>query len=145
MGQRKRRRTKGYAARFIALPHYMLRSAAWKTLPANAVKVLLHIWERHNGINNGEISYSVREAEEIGLSKDQAARALEECISRGFLAITRDSAFSVKTKAARLWRLTAEPFRGERATKEFMRWSEQTHDRTSATVKSKTQSHQRDA
>jgi len=131
----KRRSRGGHTARFIALPHYMLKSEAWRTMSPNAKAVLLHLWERHNGSNNGEISYAVREAEEIGLKRSAAAAALDELVTRGFLACTRQSAFTVKTRAARLWRITAEQYGSERATKEFMTW----------TAKSKTQSAQTDA
>jgi hypothetical protein len=139
-----RKRKRDHTARFVGLPHYMLKSAAWRTMPPNAKAVLIDVWQRHNGSNNGEISYAVREAEGIGLSKDQAGRALDICEERGFLVCTRESAFTVKTKAARLWRITAEKYRNEPATMDFMRWSEPAASLTSATVKSKTQSHQCD-
>jgi hypothetical protein len=142
----RKRRDKSHQ-RFIGLQHFMLKSPAWKTLKSNAKALLLDIWQRHNGTNNGQISYSVREAEEIGLSKDQAARAMEELIERGFIVCTRASAFSVKTRAARLWRLTAEPSTGHPPTKDFMRWSALgVKPRVNPTrdPKSKTQLHQRD-
>jgi hypothetical protein len=72
--KRRRRKPRESYERFVALPHYMLRSPAWKTLPADAKALLIAVWERHNGMNNGEISYSVREAKEIGLSKSVTAR-----------------------------------------------------------------------
>jgi hypothetical protein len=55
---------------------------------------LLHIWERHNGANNGQIVYAVRDAVQIGLSKATAARALTEAIELGFLRVTRSSSFT---------------------------------------------------
>jgi hypothetical protein len=109
--------------RFIVLPHWLLRSGAWCALSPNAKAVLIHLWERHNGSNNGQIVYAVREAEAIGISKSPTARALVELVHKGFLRITRSSAFTVKTKEARCWAITAEPVNGERATKDFMRWS----------------------
>src|SRR5262249_20896128 len=39
-----------------------------------------------------------------------------------FLAVTCDSAFQVKTKQARTWRITAERCNDQPATKDFMRW-----------------------
>jgi hypothetical protein len=138
MARRKRRRSGNYHDRFIALPHYMLRAPVWKTLPSDAKALLIEVWMRHNGMNNGEISFSVREAEEIGISRSVAARMFAVLIERGFLVITRDSAFSVKTKHARLWRLTMEPYRGEPGTKNFMR--EIVPPSVKQTVKFKTQS-----
>jgi hypothetical protein len=49
--------------RFIRLQFFMLKSDAWRSLTPDAKAILLHVWERHNGINNDEISYAVREAE----------------------------------------------------------------------------------
>lgn len=122
MGRRRRKRSENYE-RFVALPHYMLRSCAWKTLPSDAKALLIDVWMRHNGMNNGEISYSVREAEAIGLSRSVAGRNFRVLIERGFLVVARDSAFSLKTQEARLWRLTMEPYREQSPTKDFMRWS----------------------
>jgi hypothetical protein len=73
-------------------------------------------------MNNGEISFGVREAEEIGITKSVASRMLAILTKRGFLAIERDAGFNVGGRQARTWRLTAEPYRGQQGTKEFMRW-----------------------
>jgi len=108
--------------RYIALPHWMLRSPAWRALSPNGKAVLLHLWERHNGSNNGQIVYAVREAAEIGIGRSNAAVALGELLDLGFLRITRDSAFRIKTKEAREWAITAEPIDGRLPTKEFMHW-----------------------
>lgn len=97
-------------------------SAAWRSLSGNAVKLLLHVSKRFNGINNGQIVYACRDAREIGLSRGTAARALSELIETGFLKITRDSAFRMKSKEAREWALTFEDIGTEKATKDFMRW-----------------------
>jgi hypothetical protein len=93
----------------VRLHHWMLRCEAWRTLSPNAKAILIDIWQRHNGVNNGSISFSVREAGEIGITRSAAARAMKELIERGFIAVTRASAFTLKTKEARLWCLTAEP------------------------------------
>jgi hypothetical protein len=112
----------------------------------NAVKLLIDLWSRHNGQNNGEIAYAVRDAEGIGLSKNQASRAFDELVERGSLKIWRASTFTLKTKEARTWELTAEPAAGRAATKDFMRWSAQSQQRDrDGGGKSRTQSHQRDA
>jgi len=108
--------------RYVGLRHYLLNCPAYKTLPGDAVKVLIDVWKRHNGVNNGEISYGVREAKEIGISQSVASRMLEVLIKRGFLVVVRDSAFTVKNRQVRTWRVTAEPYRGEQGTKDFMRW-----------------------
>lgn len=115
-----RRKNPGH--RYVGLPHYLLDSPAFKTLPGDAVKLLIYIWKRHNGVNNGEISFGVREAVEIGISKTVAARMFAILRERGFLAVVRDGGFNVGDRKARTWRLTAEPYRGQQGSKEFMRW-----------------------
>ncbi len=126
--------------RFVALPHYMLSSPAWMTMAPTAKALLIQLWARHNGQNNGEIGFSVRDAAAIGLSKSVAARALAELVERGFLRVGRESSFTLKSKAARTWILTGEPIGTAPATKDFMRWQPSTE-----TPKFKTQSPQRDA
>ena len=127
MTKNNRANATGRAAtsRFIALPHYLLKSAAWLTMTPNAKALLIEVWKRHNGVNNGKISYSVREAAEIGLGRSTAARAFTELVERGFLRITRHSVFTLKTKDARTWELTAERCYDNPPAKDFMRWSEE--------------------
>ncbi|EME68268.1 hypothetical protein H261_19199 [Paramagnetospirillum caucaseum] len=133
--------------RFVALPHYLLKSPAWMTMTPNAKALLIQLWARHNGTNNGEIGYSVRDAVAIGLSKDQAARALKELVERGFLRVGRESSFTLKSKAARTWILTGEPIGAAPATKEFMRWQQTTEveKNISRSHQCDTQSHQCDS
>lgn len=101
----------------------MLNSMAWAHLSPNAKALMVQVWKRYNGYNNGEISYSVREAmDEIHMSKNTAARAFLECIEKGFLKVRRASSFTLKTKEARLWEITAEPCEGRSASKDFMKW-----------------------
>ena len=60
--------------------------------------MLLDVWERNNGRNNGAIVYGVREAEKIAVTRKVAARALERLVELGFLRVMRDSSFTLKTK-----------------------------------------------
>jgi hypothetical protein len=143
MAKKRKRSKSGDYERFVALPHYMLKAPVWKTLPPDAKALLIEVWMRHNGMNNGEISYSVREAQAIGLSRSTAGRMFIILEERGFLEITRNATFSLKTKEARLWRLTMEPCNGERASRAFMRWTRESA--TSKPSKSRTQSHRGDA
>jgi hypothetical protein len=117
----RRKRKIGGGERYIYLPHWILKSPAYLSLPGDAVKLLLAVWQRFNGVNNGDISYSCREAVAIGLTTPKAARMFGVLVDRGFLAITRNSKFAHK-RVAREWRITAEKCGNEPATKEFMRW-----------------------
>jgi hypothetical protein len=120
--------------RYVKLDHWMLDSAAWKVLSPNAKAVLIEIWKRHNGTNNGSISFAVREAQEIGVGRNTAQRAIKELIDLGFLRIAQPSGFDQK-RLAREWTITALPVGVSMATKDFM---------CSGRTESKTQSHQRD-
>ena len=83
----------------------------------------LEVCQRYNGTNNGQISFSVREAAEVlSLTKNVPSKLFLELQDKGFLVKTMASSFSLKTKTATEWRLTAEPCGGEPATKDFMRW-----------------------
>jgi len=136
------------APRFVMLPHYLLRCPAWRALSPNGKAVLLAIWERHNGSNNGTIAFAVRDGEETGLSKDQTSRALSELTGLGFVRCHKQATFRLRTKEARTWELTAEPCGDNQPTKDFMRWNalDRSHQRDQSEMeKNKTQSHQRDA
>lgn len=111
----------GTPARFIKLEHYILNSPAFQSLKGNSVKLLLALWRRHNGSNNGQISYGAREGATIGLSKDQTARAFNELQDKGFLVCTKDASFGTNNRLAREWRLTMEKTETASATKDFMR------------------------
>ena len=125
--------------RWVGLPHFMLKTTNWKSMSPNAKALLIEVWARYNGINNGEISYSVREAKQIGLGRNMAGRAFQELIDRGFLCVGRDSAFTVKCRLARAWLLTAMPMPdGTPATKNYM-------TKQNVPPKNKTQSRQGDA
>jgi len=131
-------RQKG-SARFIMLHWYETDSPAWASLSGDAVKVLVALRRRFNGTNNGSIGYGVREAEAIGLSKNKAALALLELTRTGFIRVGKASGFDQK-RLAREWVLTSEPYAGQPATMDFMRWSPQ----SDGGAKSKTQSRRRD-
>lgn len=48
--------------RFLMLEHFMLKSAAWKSLTPQQRCIYIELGQRFNGLNNGEISFSVRQA-----------------------------------------------------------------------------------
>jgi hypothetical protein len=121
-------RKRSVRERYVALPYWMLKSAAWRSLPATARAIYIEIAQRYNGSNNGRISYSVREgAQALHGSKDTANRALKILAQRGFIVCTKRGAFSVKvSRDASEWRLTehdADLPSPQHATKDFMRWS----------------------
>jgi hypothetical protein len=132
------RRDKG--AQHVRLYRWMTKRPVWLTMSPDAKAVFLHIYDRYNGANNGEVTYGIRCAAEIRVSKDRAARALKELLNRGFIRVKTDAWFNKKDKLAREWILTTERYADRPATKDFMGWPNLEHGRTSATI----QSHQCD-
>jgi hypothetical protein len=111
----------GSGERWIRLPHYMIKSRAWRSLLSQAKALLIEVWVRHNGVNNGEITFGCSEAEEaLDFGKTSAKRMFDILVDRGFLAVVRKAQF--RSRWARSWRITAEPYRGQPATKEYMAW-----------------------
>jgi len=109
--------------RWVGLPHCMLKAPAWRTATPNAKALLIDVWQRYNGSNNGDIAYSVREAAAIGLHRNTAGKAFAELIERGFLIVTRQAAFTMKTRESRTYRVTALPVGDTAGTKDFMSWT----------------------
>jgi hypothetical protein len=108
--------------------HFMMSTAAWKSLDATARAIYIHMAMRYAGpgSNNGRIPYSVREgAAELRIGKSTVARALEALIDRGFIVPVKRGAFSLKARHATEWRLTEFPSDIDNglATKEFARWT----------------------
>ncbi len=117
-------RSKG-EARHVRLYHWVLESAAWKSLKAIDRAIYIEVCQRFNGTNNGFIAYSVREAAaSFDIGKSTASRALERLAERGFIVATVAGSFGYKIRHSTRWRLTEHPSAdGELPSKEFMRWS----------------------
>lgn len=113
----------------IRLHRGVTNSEAWKTLSCEATRLLLLIWARHNGTNNGSIAYSHRQARanlRVGFRKVKAA--FEELQEKGFLVCRSKGSFDYKVAAgegrASEWEITEEPCDGERAKKSYKKWAE---------------------
>lgn len=101
----------------------MLNSPAWMAMSPVGVKLYIEIAKRYNGQNNGEISFSVREAAAAaGCGKNRAHEGLRELQDKGFICPTTRGSFDWKGGNATEWCLTIEPADGQLATKDFMRW-----------------------
>jgi len=105
----------------------MLKTAAWRSLSPNARAVYVDIAMRYGGMgsNNGRITYSVRMASAgANIGKDAAARTLKDLQERGFIRAVKRGAFSLKSRHATEWMLTAHPsdVSLHAATKDYERW-----------------------
>ncbi|MSP81884.1 MAG: hypothetical protein EXQ94_02865 [Alphaproteobacteria bacterium] len=116
-------RSKG-EARHIRLYHWLTGSPAWRALKPASKVVLLDVWRRHDGKNNGRIAASSRDIRDgTGLNRRTILAALARCQELGFLTCARPASFTMKHKLAPLWEVTAEPVGDQLATRRFMSWS----------------------
>lgn len=116
--------------RYVALTHWMMRTAAWRSLDCVARCAYVELASRYAGpgSNNGRLPFSLREmAEALNVGKMTAARALRSLQEHGFIVETKRGAFSLKLRHASEWRLTEFgcDITGALATKDFARWQKQ--------------------
>ena len=108
-------------ARYTVLFHDMLHCPAFQVLPGDAFKVLLGLWTHHNGANNGEIGFGVRDAERFGIGRDAASEALRWLEAMRFIVCTEPAARL--GRRSRRWRLTEEPVGDARASRDCRKLS----------------------
>jgi hypothetical protein len=118
------RKKKG-TARFVSIPHWMLRCGAWKQLSPHARCLLIELKRRYNSWNNGDIRLSIREAAAcLHSGKDRAGKALVELQEYGFIRLSQLGSFNYKARHATTWTLTEYGVDGREPTKDFIRWHE---------------------
>ncbi len=94
----------------MTLHAFIWNSPAWLATSANARCAFLFLLQQFNGHNNGEIVCSVRQvADNLGVGKATAKRAIDELIEHGFIVVAKDSGFNQKGRKAREYRLTHLP------------------------------------
>jgi hypothetical protein len=103
---------------FVSLHRGVTESESWKSLTCEARALLIAIWARHNGTNNGRIPYSHREARsDLHIGSSRASRAFKELQEGGFIVVRSTSSFDFKFGAgkglATEWELTTEPCDGK--------------------------------
>jgi hypothetical protein len=116
-GRRTNVKGRSVGTQFINLHRGITDSLAYQSLSCEARSLLIEIWRRHNGRNNGAIAYSFREARAaLRVGKRKIERAFAELMDRGFLIRCYKGAFNVKEARASEWELTMEP-RGDNKPK----------------------------
>ena len=124
MGKGRSKNKPGGGGNFAMLPHYLLKSAAWRDLDTNARALYVEILFRFNGTNNGSIGLGTREAgKALHVSKDTAIRAFDALVDHGLIVLATASTFNQK-RLSREWLLTDHPDdrNGQGARKDFMKW-----------------------
>lgn len=145
MGRSRKRKVKG--EQHVRLHHWLLSTPAYISLDPPARAVLVEIMRIFNGSNNGKLALSVRDAgERCRISKNTAARAFHQLIDRGFIEVSKKSAFTVKSRLATEWALTEHrnDATGQIPSKAFIKWSPKNQNTVPSQVHSVPQAgHQR--
>ena len=115
---------------FIKLRRRVTMSEAWLALSCEARCLVLAVWERHNGSNNGVISFSHREAKtSLLVGTDRASQAFRDAQEHGFLIERAKGSFGQKTRAgqgrATEWEITTEECDGQPAKAPYRTWKKQ--------------------
>lgn len=106
---------------FKKLRHSMLSSEVWRHLPPPAIKVMIELWRRYNGKNNGQISLSRNEAAKLlHIGKGTSQKAFETLLEVGFIKIARRGSFM--GRRATEYILTDTSYLGHNATNEWRQW-----------------------
>jgi hypothetical protein len=100
---------------------------AWRSLGPEARCLVLAVWQRFNGSNNGRIPLSWREAlQEINVGWRRLQRAYDEAQDRGFIVPKQRGSFDWKSGGAHNlateWEVTTEPLDGREARELFKDW-----------------------
>ena len=99
-------RSKG-EGRYVALPHIILNSPAWKALSPHARCLFIEMKRRYNGQNNGFITLSHREAAEAFCGgKGTAQKRFAELVTSGFIRMANKGHYG--NRHASEWLLTTE-------------------------------------
>ena len=108
--------------RFVLFDYEQIESQAFKYLTGGALKLLIMVRKRFNGVNNGKISFSVREGRDLlGYSMNTVARYFEELVDKGFLRIREKGSFSYKKRHATTWIITCEEYNHQKS-RDFKHW-----------------------
>lgn len=82
---------------FIKLSHDVVDSAEFAEASSGATRLLILLWRRHNGRNNGKIHCSVREAASwLHCGKSKALACLTELQRLGLIAAAQKGHFDIK-------------------------------------------------
>ena len=108
--------------RFVLFDYEQIESQAFRYLSGGALKLLIMVRKRFNGINNGEISFSIREGRDLlGYSMNTVARYFDELVDKGFLRIKEKGSFTYKKRHATTWIITCEEYNNQKS-RDFKHW-----------------------
>jgi DNA-binding transcriptional MocR family regulator len=110
---------------------WQLNCPAWKSLSMTARCLEMELKALYNGINNGDLFLSVREAaKRLGVANNTAGKAFKELEERGFIRPKQRGSFDWKLRHATAWVLTEFEYANQPASKDFMKWHLEEKTRT---------------
>ena len=109
--------------RYVGYDYELLETEAFKHLGGGAFKLLTVLRKRFNGINNGDISMSVREGSQlINYSKESISKFFKELEDKGFIKVNQRGSFKYKKRHASTWYLTMEEDQQGNKPRTFKHW-----------------------
>lgn len=121
------------AGRWVQLPEYLQASKAWASLKPGPRALYVELKRRFNGLNNGRIILSHRDAAAaLNVHRNTVGAWFDELQERGFIHMMQGPCLGPSgIGQASLWALDEEPTDDMKpARKAFMRWSEKQNPRT---------------
>lgn len=110
-------------SKHVRLYQWVLATPAYRSLSCYARSLIIELYLRYNGGNNGDVGLSVREAAALlGCNKDTAAKAFRDLQDRGFIRCHDKGAFHLKARHSSTWILTEFSYDGQLPTKNFIKW-----------------------
>jgi len=130
----KKERNKG--PRYVRLEHWLLNSLAWRSLKPGERTVYVELCKLYNGVNNGAIALSNRDAaERCNISKNTAGKHLNALCKIGFIKVRTPSSFARKNRLANEYELTEYAYFDKQPTKDFMGWTPDTKKNNSTNIR----------
>lgn len=126
MAKKRNRSHWNPANKHVVLFRNLFESPAYRDLTPGARDVLHELMYRFNGINNGRLPLSVREAaERTNCSDNTAQKRLEELQNHGFIKCAQKGAFTRKDRHASEWTITFYDLDNNPPTSEYRNWKEE--------------------
>ncbi len=108
--------------RYVGFDYNLLETEAFMFLSGGAFKLLALVKKRYNGLNNGHISFSVREGRDLlGHSVNTISRYFDELVNKGFLKVKEKGSFSYKKRHATTWIITSDKYNNQKS-RDFKHW-----------------------
>ena len=104
--ERRRRQTgRSESGSFLAIPHAVLESDAYRTLSTHAIKLLFDLAAQYRGKNNGDLAATWRIMQPLNWrSRQTLERALRELQEHGLIEKTRQGSLNKCNLFALSWR-----------------------------------------